>query len=171
MTAVSEGKSRDVPSRRFAGRREGRGEKGWRAREEKRLSPLIPTIPRRPVPDFRTRRNERRTRGAAGTGTGTGDGMPQMEKKEPGLYFPLTSERKRRSWSTRSSTNCLRGTGLGINLLLAPLYFYLPPPSLPFRSFPAYRLLYSKLYQTSRDARMRSLCSGTKKTWSNLDSQ
>lgn len=132
MTAVSEGKSRDVPSPRSTeeGRKEGRREREREGRGEMSL-PVDPTIPRRLVPDFRTRRNERRTRGAAGTR----DGMPQMEKKEPGLYFPLTSERKRRSWSTRSSTNCLRGTGLGINLLLAPrlpLCLFAPFPPIVF---------------------------------------
>jgi len=54
-----------------------RGEKEGE-RDEASL-PVEPTIPRRLVPDFRTRRNERRTRGAAGTG----GGCPRWKKKEP----------------------------------------------------------------------------------------
>lgn len=71
MTAVSEGKSRDVPSRRSP-----RGEKGERGKKKEESErdetslPVDPTIPRRPVPDFRTRRNERRTCGAVGTRDG-----------------------------------------------------------------------------------------------------
>jgi len=149
MTAVSEGKSRDVPSRRSTGG-EGRGKS---VRGVKRLSPLIPRFHVAPYPTFVRDETSDGPAARRGRGMGAPDG-----KKRAGLYFPLTSERKRRSWSTRSSTNCLRGTGLGINLLLAPRL-----PLSPFRSFPAYRLLYSKLYQTSRDVRMRSLCSGTKK--------
>lgn len=115
MTAVSEGNSRDVPSRRFTGEERGRS---------KTSLPVDPAIPRRFVPNFRTRQSERR-RGRERRRS------PRWKKKKPGLYFPLTSEWKRRSWSTRSSTNCLRGTGLGINLLLAlrlPCLFALFPP-------------------------------------------
>lgn len=139
-----------MPSRTGSQSGEARG--GERERDDV-SSPLISRFP---VPDFRTRRNERWTRGGAAQ---RGRGRSQMEKKEPG--FTSRSRANERSWSTRSSTNCLRGTGLGINLLLAL--------RLPFRSFPAYRLLYSKLYQTSRDVPMRSLCGG-KKTWANLHS-
>lgn len=94
MTAVSEGKSRDVPSRRFAGRREGRRVKrgGERERGEKRLSPLIPTIPRRPVPDFRARRNERRTRGEGGDGDGGWDAPDG--KKRAGALLPAHERTK-----------------------------------------------------------------------------
>lgn len=122
MTVVSEGKSRDVPSRRSTG-------EGWEEGERGETSlPVDPTIPRRPVPDFHAR--DETSDGPAtrrGRGVDTPDG-----KKRAELYFPLTSERKRRSWSTRSSTNCLRGTGLGINLLLAPrlplcLFALFPP--------------------------------------------
>lgn len=153
MTAVSEGKSRDVPSRRFAGRREGRRVKRSGERERRETSlPVDPDDSTSP----RTRlscETKRATDPRRGRGRGRGMGTPQMEKKEPGLYFPLTSERKRRSWSTRSSTNCLRGTGLGINLLLAPLYFY-PPPS--FSAFSLFSRLSSSLFQTLPDVTRRS---------------
>lgn len=119
MTAVSEGKSRDVPSRRFTG-------------EERGLKRLSPLIPRFHVASYPTFVRDRASDGsAARRGRERRRTAPDEKKKEPGLYFPLTSEWKRRSWSTRSSTNCLRGTGLGINLLLAlrlPCLFALFPP-------------------------------------------
>lgn len=134
-----------MPFRRFARRWKGNGE------EAKRLSSLIlyGSTPSR-FPTFM--RDETSDESAVRRG-----GSSQM-KKRAGLYFPLTSERKRRSWRARSSTNCLRGDRARNQSTSCPTSA-LPLP----RSFPAYRLLYSKLYQTSRDARMRSLCSGAKK--------
>lgn len=145
MTAVSEGKSRDVPSPRSTGAR-GKRERGVRT-----SLPIDPTIPRRPVSDFRTRRNGPAAR------RGRGGGCPRWKKKSRALLpahertketiveyeveYKLSSGDRARN----QSTSCPASTPL------------------PFRSFPAYRLLYSKLYQTSRDVRMRSLCSGTKK--------
>lgn len=121
MTAVSEGKSRAVPSPRSTGVR------GTRERGVKRLSPLIPRFHVASYPTFVRDETGDGPAARRGRGVGAPDG-----KKRVGLYFPLTSERKRRSWSTRSSTNCLRGTGLGINLLLAPrlplcLFALFPP--------------------------------------------
>lgn len=118
MTAVSEGKSRDVPSRRFTGEKRGRNVS----------PPLIPRFHVAPYPTFVRDRTSDGSAARRGRGRWRG---PRWKKKRAGLYFPLTSEWKRRSWSTRSSTNCLRGTGLGINLLLAPrlpcLFALFPP--------------------------------------------
>lgn len=140
-----------------------RGEKGKRERGMKRLSPLNPRFY---VASYPTFVRDETSDGPAvrwGRGVGAPDG-----KKRAELYFPLTSERKRRSWSTRSSTNCLRGTGLGINLLLAlrlPLY-----PS----AFSLFSRLSSSLFQTLPDVTRRSdevIVQRHEKTSSNLDSQ
>lgn len=163
MTAVSEGKSHDAPSRKSTGGKGAERKRDEGERGEASLPLVDPTNTRRTVPDFRTRRNERRTCGDEGR-------MPQMEKKRAGLYFPLTSERKRRSWSTRSSTNCLRGTGLGINLLLAPRL----PFSFSLSSFSLFSRLSSSLFQTLPDVTRHSdevIVQRHEKTWSNLDSQ
>lgn len=100
-------------------RGEGRGREGWN------VSPRWSHDSTSP----RTRLSYETKRAMDPRRDGWGVGCPR--KKRAGLYFPLTSERKRRSWSTRSSTNCLRGTGLGINLLLAPR-----PPLCLFALFP-----------------------------------
>lgn len=63
-----------MPSRRFS--QDGEGDERAREREGV-VSP--PLISRFPVPDFRTRRNERWTRG------GEARRGSQMEKKEPGF--------------------------------------------------------------------------------------
>lgn len=130
MTAVSEGKSRDVPSRRFTGEERGRS---------KTSLPVDPAIPRRFVPDFRTRQSERRIRSAART---RATARSQMEKKKSRALLPAHERMKETiveyeveyklssgDRARNQSTSC-------------------PASTLPFRSFPAYRLLYSKLYQT-----------------------
>lgn len=150
MTAVLEGKSRDVPSSRST-----RGERKEGERDESSF-PVDPTIPRRLVPDFRTKRNERRTRGAAGTR----GGCPRWKKKSRAL-LPAHERTKETIVEYEVEYKLSSGDRARNQSTSCPRVY--PSTPLPFRSFPAYRLLYSKLYQTSRDVRMRSLCSGTKK--------
>jgi len=155
-----------MPLRRFARSSEEGG-----GGEAERVSPVDPAIPRHSVPDSRARRARRDERRVRGEGI-----RPSMEKKEreredgrkgePGFTSRSRANGKRRSRRTRSSTNCLRGTGLGINLLLA---LRLPPcPCLPSS------LLSSSLFRTSPDVTRRSdevIVQRRKKTWANLDAQ
>lgn len=144
MTTVSEGKSRDVPSRRSTGG-------GKRERRVKRLSPLIPRFHVAPYPTFiRDETSDgpaaRRMRGGVPQKKKSRALLPAHERtKETIVEYEVEYKLSSGDRARNQSTSCPAS---------APL---------PFRSFPAYRLLYSKLYQTSRDVRMRSLCSGTKK--------
>ena len=159
MTAVSEGKSRDVPSRRFP--RGRRGRRGKRVRGMKRLSPLILRFLRRPVPDFRTRRNERRTCGTVGTR----DGCPRWKKKSRALLpahertketiveYEVEYKLSSRDRARNQSTSCLAST-----------------PS----TFSLFSRLSSSLFQTLPDVTRRSdevIVQRYEKTSSNLDSQ
>lgn len=127
MTAVSEGKSRDVPSRRFTGEERGRS---------KTSLPVDPAIPRRFVPDFRTRQSERRIRSAARTRAAAHS--PRWKKKRARALLPPHERMKETTMEYKlSSRDRARNQSTSC-----------PASALPFRSFPAYRLLYSKLYQT-----------------------
>jgi len=141
------------------------GPRGRRKREEcergETSLPVDPTIPRRPVPDFRTRRNERRTRSAAGTR----DGCPRWKKKSRALLpahertketiveyeveYKLSSGDRARN----QSTSCPASTPLAFSL---------------------FSRLSSSLFQTLPDVTRRSdevIVQRHEKTSSNLDSQ
>lgn len=78
-----------------------------------------------------------------------------MEKKSPGFTSRSRANERERPWSTRSSTNCLQGTGLGINLLLA---LRLPFPAL-FLPIVFFIPNFARRHTTIR---MRSLCAAGK---------
>lgn len=114
----------------LVGSRGGRGRGG-----ENVSSPVDPAIPRRFVPDFRTRRI--RSAGGNESDGAAPDGkkraralLPAHERtKETIVEYEVEYKLSSGDRARNQSTSC-------------------PESALPFRSFPAYRLLYSKLYQT-----------------------
>lgn len=129
---------------------EGRVEKGRRAREEKRLSPLIPTIP----PSPRTRLSYETKRATDPRRGGDGDGDAPDGKKRAGALLPAHERTKETIVEYEveyklSSGDRARNQSTSCPALLLPLP---PPPS----AFSLFSRLSSSLFQTLPDVTRRS---------------
>lgn len=121
-------------------------------RGEKRFSPLIPTIPRRPVPDFRARRNERRTRGEGGDGDGGWDAPDG--KKRAGALLPAHERTKETIVEYEVEYKLSSGDRARNQSTSCPALL-LPPPH-PSSAFSLFSRLSSSLFQTLPDVTRRS---------------